>query len=37
MAEELEEYNRSNVTRLMMAIKRMEALIEIMNAGHWPG
>jgi PAS domain S-box-containing protein len=31
MAEELEEYNNSNVARLMMAIKRMEALIEKMN------
>ncbi len=31
MAAELEEYNNSNVARLMMAIKRMEALIEKMN------
>ncbi|MGV8138815.1 MAG: ATP-binding protein [Mangrovibacterium sp.] len=31
MAQELEEYNNSNVAKLMMAIKRMEALIEKMN------
>lgn len=31
MAQELEEYNNSNVARLMMSIKRMEALIEKMN------
>jgi len=31
MAEELEEYNNSNIARLMMAIKRMEALIEKMH------
>lgn len=31
MAQKLEEYNNSNVARLMMAIKRMEALIEKMN------
>ena len=31
MAEKLEEYNNSNLARMMMAIKRMEALIEKMN------
>ncbi|MEL7586327.1 MAG: ATP-binding protein [Prolixibacteraceae bacterium] len=31
MAQELEEYNNSNIAKLMMAIKRMEALIEKMN------
>ncbi len=31
MAQELEEYHNSNIVRLMMAIKRMEALIEKMN------
>ncbi|MGV8091179.1 MAG: ATP-binding protein [Mangrovibacterium sp.] len=31
MAEKLEEYNNSNLARLMMAIKRMEALIDKMH------
>jgi PAS domain S-box-containing protein len=31
MAEELEAYNNSNIAKLMMAIKRMEALIEMMH------
>lgn len=31
MAEKLEEYNNSNLARMMMAIKRMETLIEKMN------
>ncbi|MGE5383373.1 MAG: ATP-binding protein [Omnitrophica WOR_2 bacterium] len=31
MARELDEYTKSNLARLMMAIKRMEALIEKMN------
>ncbi|MBN1822493.1 MAG: HAMP domain-containing protein [Prolixibacteraceae bacterium] len=31
MAEKLEEYNNSNLARMMMAIKRMDALIEKMN------
>lgn len=31
MAEKLEEYNNSNLARMMMAIKRMEALIDKMH------
>jgi len=31
MAEKLEEYNNSNLARMMMAIKRMEALIDKMR------